>query len=113
MRAGASRGAVRLARHDGRVSDEEKRGEAPPVLRHIDLPVTEGAKLTLFTPIDSAFLSHHQQQLGRGFTVDIAGDRWRVAVETLSAKKKGTLIELRIEGRYRADIDGMNGRERT
>lgn len=87
-------------------------GDAP-VLRHIDLPVAEGAKLTLFTPIDSAFLSHNQRQLGCGFTVDIAGDRWRATVETLSAKRKGTLIELKIEGRYRADIDGFNGRERT
>lgn len=88
-------------------------GEASPVLRHIDLPVAEGAKLTLWTPIGSDLLGDMPLELGHGFTVDLAGDRWRAVVETLSVRKKGTLIELRIEGRYRADIDGLNGQTRT
>jgi hypothetical protein len=87
--------------------------ETSPVLRHIDLPVAEGSKVTLWTPLGSEFLRDPLPDLGHSFTVDLAGDRWRAVVETLSARKKGTLIELRIEGRYRADVDGMNGRERT
>lgn len=90
------------------MSDEEA-----PVLRHIRLPVMAGAKMTVWAPLDSALLGPEPLGLGHGFTVDVAGDRWRATVERLSAKKGGTLIELKIEGRYRADVDGMNGRERT
>lgn len=75
--------------------------DTSPVLRHINLPVMDGAKLALWVPLGSEFLLPPPLQLGHGFTVDLAGDRWRAVVETLSAKRKGTLIELRIEGRYR------------
>lgn len=78
-------------------------GEASPVLRHIRLPVMEGSKLTLWTPLDAEFLIDRPLELGHGFTIDVAGQRWRAVVETLAVKRKGTLIELRIEGRYREE----------
>lgn len=116
MRVGASRGAVRLARHDGRVSDKERHGEAPPVLRHIDLPLEPGARLRIqhspsweglgFSPISG---SPDPQE----YTVDLNGERWRAVFRSSSIGPDGAFLELEIEGRYRADIDGMNGRERT
>jgi hypothetical protein len=77
--------------------------EASPVLRHIDLPVVSGSKLAVWSPLGSDLVGPEPLQLGHGFTVDLNGDRWRAVVETLSVKRKGTLIELRIEGRYRED----------
>jgi hypothetical protein len=88
-------------------------GGAAQVLRHIRLPVMAGSKLSVWAPAGSDLLGLEPLGLGAGFTVDVAGDRWRAVVETLSARKGGTLIELKIEGRYRADVDGTNGRERT
>ncbi len=74
---------------------------AAPVLHHIDLPVMAGSKLTVWTPLDCGLLGSGPLRLGHGFTVDVAGDRWRAVVETLSVKRGGTQIELGIEGRYR------------
>ncbi len=73
-----------------------------PVLRHIDLPLAPGAKLTVWIPPGSDLLSP-LPVLGRGFTIDLCGDRWRATVETLSAKRKGHVVELTIEGRYDDD----------
>ena len=70
-----------------------------PVLRHIDLPLGPGAKLTVWIPPGSDLLPP-LPALGRGFTIDLGGDRWRATVETLSAKRRGHVVELVIEGRY-------------
>ena len=76
-----------------------------PVLRHIDLPLAPGAKLSAWLPPGSDLLPP-LPALGRGFTIDLNGDRWRATVETLSAKRKGHVVELTIEGRYRK-ADGV------
>ena len=73
--------------------------DAAPVLRHIDLPLAPGAKLTVWIPPGSDLLPP-LPALGRGFTIDLNGDRWRATVETLSARRKGHVVELMIEGRY-------------
>ena len=73
-----------------------------PVLRHIDLPLAPGAKLTVWIPPGSDLLPP-LPALGRGFTIDLNGDRWRATVETLSARRRGHVVELTIEGRYEED----------
>ena len=77
-----------------------------PVLRHIELPLAPGAKLTVWIPPGSDLLPP-LPALGRGFTIDLNGDRWRATVETLRAKRKGHVVELTIEGRY--EEDGCSG----
>ena len=80
--------------------------EAGLVLRHIDLPLEPGARITVrhspgwteFDPLSMATAGAPQ-----GYTIDVNGERWRAVFVSSSIGPEGAFLELEIEGRYQED----------
>jgi len=71
-----------------------------PVLRHIEMPLAPGARVSVWCPSGSEPFGADPFLAGQGFTIDANGDRWRAVLLYAKAGVDGITLDLEIEGRY-------------
>jgi len=85
--------------------------ESTPVLRHLELPIGPGTRLTIWTPAGDPMLTKPLAK-GDGFTIktavyestgctaDAGGSRWRAELLSWQQDVAGITLILEIKGRY-------------
>lgn len=72
-------------------------------LEHIELPLAPGSKITIWHPDTFDGFGGSPFGIGQCYTFDLGGSRWRAVLQTVSGRKGGTLMDLKIKGRYEQD----------
>ena len=74
-------------------------------LKHIDLPVRPGARITIqHSPGDTEFSPSPELPPGPlGYTISLNGHLWRATFASSSTGPDGAFLTLEIEGRYGQD----------